>query len=314
MICSLSCVFFIFALQVPAFAQQKSTPLSEVREILFLGNSITYSGEYLAYVETVYRLNHPENRSEWLNLGLPSETVSGLSEEGHAGGAFPRPDLHERLDRVFGLIDPDLVFVNYGMNDGIYLPFDSARFEKYAEGLNWLDQKVQATGAQAVFITPPVYDPVKGTAYSETLDHYSTWLIRQSEQAGWQVIDTHFPMKSYLDQKRKSDPDFYLAKDGVHPGPQGHWLIARPILAFLQIEIAPDQDSFEEYLEKYRWGAETFELVRQKQKILRDAYLSAAGHLRPGIAEGLPLAEAKKQAALLENQIWALLVSIENSH
>jgi len=33
---------------------------------------------------------------EILNLGLPSETVSGLSEPNHAGGAFPRPDLHER--------------------------------------------------------------------------------------------------------------------------------------------------------------------------------------------------------------------------
>src|SRR2546425_2764856 len=37
---------------------------------------------------------------EFLNLGLPSETVSGLSEEGHAGGQFPRPDLLERLARV----------------------------------------------------------------------------------------------------------------------------------------------------------------------------------------------------------------------
>jgi hypothetical protein len=48
-------------------------------------------------------------------------------------------------------------------------------------------------------------------------------------------------------------------------------------------------------------------LISQKQKILRDAYLSATGHLRPGIAVGLPLPEAEKQAALLENQIRDLL-------
>ena len=38
-------------------------------------------------------------RYDILDLGLSSETVSGLSEPGHAGGAFPRPCLKERLER-----------------------------------------------------------------------------------------------------------------------------------------------------------------------------------------------------------------------
>ena len=50
-----------------------------------------------------------------------------MSEEGHAGGKFPRPDLHERLDRALPKTKPDLVFACYGMNDGIYLPLDEAR-------------------------------------------------------------------------------------------------------------------------------------------------------------------------------------------
>ena len=66
--------------------------------------------------------------------GLPSETVSGLSEPGHAGGAFPRPDLHERLERVLEQTRPDLIVACYGMNDGIYHPFTEARFEKYQAG------------------------------------------------------------------------------------------------------------------------------------------------------------------------------------
>jgi len=75
--------------------------LSGARRVLFLGDSITYSGEYVESVEAYFVTRFPEREIEFLNLGLPSETLSGLSETGHAGGAFPRPDLHERLGRAW---------------------------------------------------------------------------------------------------------------------------------------------------------------------------------------------------------------------
>ena len=70
-------------------------PLVGVHRIVFLGDSITYSGQYVEYIEAYLRTSQPKHRYEFLDLGLPSETVSGLSEPGHAGEAFPRPDLHE---------------------------------------------------------------------------------------------------------------------------------------------------------------------------------------------------------------------------
>src|SRR5690242_18458789 len=69
----------------------------DVPHILFLGNSITYAGNYITDVEAYYITHNPQKKYEFINMGLPSETVSGLSEPGHAGGKFPRPDLHERL-------------------------------------------------------------------------------------------------------------------------------------------------------------------------------------------------------------------------
>ena len=76
--------------------------LPGVHRIVILGDSITYSGQYIDYLEAYAVTRFPERTIEFINLGLPSETVSGLSEPGHAGGAFPRPDLHERLARVLG--------------------------------------------------------------------------------------------------------------------------------------------------------------------------------------------------------------------
>ena len=134
---------------------------SRVKRIVFLGNSITYRGLYVSYVETYLTLKYPEKQFEYINLGLPSENVSGLSEPGHANGQFPRPDLHERLDRVLEMLEPDLVFACYGMNDVIYQPFDDSRFQKFRDGIRWMHDKVKGTGAMIVHLTPPVYDPRK---------------------------------------------------------------------------------------------------------------------------------------------------------
>src|SRR5690606_3114264 len=139
----------------------KTIATDNIKRIVFLGNSITYSGQYIGDIEAYYRITHPELKVEWINVGLPSETVSGLSEEGHADGAFPRPDLHERLYRVLKQTKPDLVFANYGMNDGIYLPFDSTRFERFKDGMLWLHETVVKHGAQIVHLSPPIFDEVK---------------------------------------------------------------------------------------------------------------------------------------------------------
>ena len=97
---------------------------ASVRRVVVLGNSITYAGTYVTFIDAYFRLHYPNQPVEFINLGLPSETVSGLSEDGHADGKFPRPDLHERLSRLLTLTKPDLVIACYGMNDGIYLPLD----------------------------------------------------------------------------------------------------------------------------------------------------------------------------------------------
>src|SRR5689334_22643176 len=101
----------------------QGTLLADGHRVVILGDSITYSGQYVDDVEAVLRSRSLMDGLEFLNLGLPSETVSGLSEPGHAGGKFPRPDLHQRLSRVLAKSKPDLLIACYGMNDGIYHPF-----------------------------------------------------------------------------------------------------------------------------------------------------------------------------------------------
>src|SRR5437660_8383052 len=95
-------------LGVSVQAKSRAVLPSKVKRVVFLGDSITYAGNYAALVEAYFVTRYPQRSIEFINLGLPSETLSGLSEEGHAGGQFPRPVLHERLDRVLKQSRPDL--------------------------------------------------------------------------------------------------------------------------------------------------------------------------------------------------------------
>src|SRR5436190_1960350 len=79
------CVAFLFALTLHA-----EEFLPGVKRILFLGDSITHAGQYVDYFEAYLAVRFPDRQFEVINVGLSSETVSGLTEEGHAGGKFPR--------------------------------------------------------------------------------------------------------------------------------------------------------------------------------------------------------------------------------
>lgn len=298
--------------------------LPGVQRLVFLGDSITHSGQYVDEFELFLFARFPQRKFEVIDVGLPSETISGLSEEGHAGGKFPRPDLHERLDRVLAKTKPDLVFACYGMNCGIYLPLDEGRFAKYRDGIQRLRAKATAAGAQVIHLTPPTFHhldarPKPGPdgqapasllgGYNEVLDRYSAWLLEQRAQ-GWRVIDIHGPMNAFIEAQRKTNPDFVFAKDGVHANDAGHAIMADAVIAGLAPADAAWWQKFKAALAANPKGAELRKLIRQRERILCDAYLNEAGHQRPGMGKGLPVAEAETKAAELEKIIRAAVAEV----
>jgi lysophospholipase L1-like esterase len=236
------------ALAGRAAAQTELPPAFKgVHRLVFLGDSITYAGGYVELVETGLIVRAPGNRIEVLDIGLSSETVSGLSEEGHAGGKFLRPDLHERLDRALEKTKPDLVIACYGMNDGIYHPLSDDRFAAFRYGILKLKDRVAAAHARLILLTSPVFDPVpisrqtqpaEATAFSfgkpyagydDVLAQYAAWL-KQNQSADVPVIDVHSAMAEFLADQRRKKSSFQFAKDGVHPDATGHAVIARTLL------------------------------------------------------------------------------------
>ena len=286
--------------------------LPQAKRILFLGDSITHAGQYVDFVEAALITAHPGRAFEIINCGLPSETVSGLSEPGHAGGQFPRPDLHERLDCVLSKVKPDLVLICYGMNDGIYMPLSQPRFAAFRNGMTKLHDKAVASGASVIHLTPAMFDvePIRARTdlsgesgktfadYDVVLTRYAQWLLEQRKQNGWVVLDVHGAMKAAVAAGRVANPKFTFAGDGVHPNDAGHKVMAQPILDLWKVRVKAGETN--------GVAGDILKLVRTKQRLLRDAWLRETGHQRPGLPKGLPLAEAQEKAAEADRKARAL--------
>ena len=253
------------------------------QRILVLGDSITYAGHYVTLLQLA-TADADSTPPMIVNAGLPSETVSGLSEEGHADGKFPRPHLFERLDRILDLVQPDLVLACYGMNDGLYQPLAPARQKAFERGVDRLTRAVADRGARLIWITPPVFDGQVARRiefngdpdYDDVLTAYSRFLIDRFADDG--VIDLHAAMRAELERHR-SDPAFTFQRDAVHPGDEGHRLIASTVIDWFNRR--DDQ----------RWVLPSPSDARipdaeSSMRRLRDAALSTSGHRRPGLPTG----------------------------
>ena len=142
---------------VPAVHADEPFLLKPGAKVLFVGDSITHSGGYIQYVDAYLLTRFPQAKYELINVGLGSETVTGLSEPDHP---WPRPDIHERFERALEKTKPDVVIACYGMNDGIYYPFAEERFQKYQAGIRKLIDKAKKAKATVVLMTPPPFDPL----------------------------------------------------------------------------------------------------------------------------------------------------------
>lgn len=291
-------LLFGLGIALAAFAEPNHDPypLGEAKRIVFLGNSITYAGGYVSLFECFYRQHYPDSNAEIINAGLPSETVSGLSEPNHADGAFPRPWLFNRLAKLLEKTSPDVAFACYGMNDGIYLPFDETRFEVFKTGMIRLRNELEQAGVKRIiFLTPPVHDdPDSGLkGYNVVLDRYAQWLLEQRKLRGWEVVDLHFTMSAYLTERRKTHPEYRLAEDGVHPATEGHWLIAKALFAYCY-PGADEPLNMDAFLNGSPEIANLYKLVSQRQAFMKDAWLTYTGHDRPGMKQGVPMKQAQK--------------------
>ena len=239
----LFCLVFLLILTTSCENEVKEELPLHNKRVLILGNSITQHGHYVDFIEYFLRKEYPKDSLDIISIGLSGETISGTSE---GGREFPRPCLHNRLDRALNKINPDLVLACYGMNDGNYQPMDSLRFEAYENGILELKSKVEQRHAQLIILTPTVFDadPIQNRVskddeihtywnpyydYNNVLNTYSNWLL-SLENESLKVINLHHHLDSILKNIKQIKADSTFIPDGVHPNKTGHYYIAQKVL------------------------------------------------------------------------------------
>lgn len=300
---------------------QSSSPASSldgIRRMVFLGDSITQSGDYVTDVECW--LIAQGHRLEVLNIGLSSETATPLTTEENAihlkSYGFPRPCVGDRLDRSLAVTKPDLVLVCYGMNDGSSLPEGGEGLRRYAEAVTHLrDTALRAGAKRVVLCTPPVHDPLNQIApdkdpHERNLVTYRDWLLSMRAD-GWDVVDIHGPMRRDLDAARKTNSTFRFQPDGIHPDRAGHWVMAREILTqFFGADLGGISSS-PQFFEKN--GTQIRELVNRRRGILFSSLMTQIGHTRPqvvggpGVPPGPSPETAQAQSGEIAKSIEALI-------
>ena len=213
----------------PAPPQFKTlTPAIELADgdtLVFLGDSITHQCLYTQYVEDFFYTRYPQKRLHFHNAGVGGDRAA---------------DALTRFDEDVAAYKPKYVTILLGMNDGAYRDFDKATFDTYQAGMNTVLDRIAALGATAVPMTPTMHDAraarAKGgaeprdTYYNGVLSLYGAWLREQAQVRGLGFVDMWSPLNTLTLNKRKTDANWTMIKDAVHPGPVGQTVMATAVI------------------------------------------------------------------------------------
>ena len=215
------------ATDFPAIAPR--VELKDGDSFVFLGDSITHQCLYTQYVEDYIYTRFPQKRIRFHNAGVGGDVAN---------------DALVRFDEDVAAYRPNVVTILLGMNDGRYRPYDQAVFDTYQEGMNKLLDRIQGLEAKAVPMTPTMHDAraarmgtrpsePRDTYYNGVLSLYGTWLREVAQQRGLGFVDMYSPLNNHTMEQRRTQPNWTMIKDAVHPDPAGQLVMAAALITDL---------------------------------------------------------------------------------
>ena len=243
-------LLILFTAVAPLLAQELKPTLAGIDlkdcdSLVFLGDSITHQCLYTQYIEDFYYTRYPDRRIHFHNSGVSGDRAA---------------DALARFDEDVAAFKPKYVTILLGMNDGTYTKFEPevfATYEKdmtaailssnavmsYEKDMTALLDKIAALGATAVPMTPTMFDSraalvrtkgkvgLRESYYNSVLAFYGSWLREQAGIRGLGFVDMYGPLNSLTMEQRKTDPNFTMITDAIHPCPGGQVVMATSIIA-----------------------------------------------------------------------------------
>jgi lysophospholipase L1-like esterase len=191
------------------------------------GDSITEQKLYSVYLENYLLMCRPAEKLRLTQFGWGGEKA---------------PDFARRVTNDVLPFHPTVAVTCYGMNDGAYTDAQPGVLKMYGRAMEQIVDIFQQAGTRFIVVgSPGVVDSTffkKGaltpSAYNQTLAELTAVARQVAEKKGVAFADVHTPMLAVMSKaKAKYGEQYPLAADGVHPGPNGHLIMAYAFLKAL---------------------------------------------------------------------------------
>ena len=206
--------------------------------VVFLGDSITHQGLYTQYLENFFYTRYPELAMHFINAGVAGDSIS---------------DALVRFDEDVASHQPDYVTVLFGMNDGRYEDYDAEVFAEFQTNMKRLLDRIESVGAKPIVLSPTMFDhevtrflsddpawrfrdKVFSENYNALMSMFGAWAWDESRRRGNAFVNLWAPLNAYTDLGRRTDPQFTIIGDAIHPQPSGQVIIAFEILMQLGVQ------------------------------------------------------------------------------
>ena len=194
-----------------------------------------------------------ESYAELLPASLAAHGIEARVVNAGVGDTTTR-DARERLDRDVRAFSPDLMVVQFGINDS-WIDAGEGRREprlaraEYRDNLVFIVRTLKADGSRIVLLTPnpvrwdrPEEIAVFGThpglldtaderGLNGLLDLYAETVREVAREEHVPLVDVHRAFEAYGDAPDQSIRELLIAGDGIHPSAAGQRLVCRLLTA-----------------------------------------------------------------------------------
>ncbi|GEP42356.1 SGNH/GDSL hydrolase family protein [Brevifollis gellanilyticus] len=221
-------LFASLLLSLPVFAETQLPPNSRVA---IIGDSITEQKLYSRFIETYLLACTGRQDIKCFQFGWSGETAQGFSQ---------------RLENDLDVFKPTVATTCYGMNDGRYVPYDPSIGANYEKWMRLVLTKLKEVGVKNIVAGSPgavdtrwfVKQSATADQYNDNLAHLRDVDRKLATEFQTAFADVHAEMINAMGPaKAKLGADYDVGgRDGVHPGANGHLLMAAAFLKGLGLD------------------------------------------------------------------------------
>ena len=219
------------ALFFPAAVQGRDLLLKKGDRLAVVGDSITEQRQYSRFIEDYLLACTPELRLQIFQFGWSGERAPGFAK---------------RMDNDLIPWKPTVVTTAFGMNDGSYQPYNDNIGKAYEDGTRLIQDRMKEIGARMVVGGPGPVDtdswqrkkPDADKYYNDNLGKLGDIAGKLAEERGFVFADLHPLMMDVMAKAKAANGAAYhvCGGDGVHPGANGHLVMAYTFLKALGVD------------------------------------------------------------------------------